>query len=69
MALGLPASKVVYGIMPGHADAGKETDLVVTVLLPASEYVSVEDAKAIADYALEKGLGGVMTWDVNRDCT
>jgi len=56
MALGLPANKVVYGVMPGHADA-------------ATEYVSVEDAMKIVDYSLEKGLGGVMTWDVNRDCT
>merc|ERR1712179_158929 len=56
MALGLPANKVVYGIMPGHADA-------------ATEYVSIEDAMKMVDYSLEKGLGGVMTWDVNRDCT
>merc|ERR1711934_396149 len=56
MALGLPANKVVYGIMPGHADA-------------ATEYVSIEDAMRMVDSSLEKGLGGVMTWDVNRDCT
>merc|ERR1712089_65187 len=56
MALGLPANKVVYGVMPGHADA-------------ATEYVSVDDAMKIVDYSLEKGLGGVMTWDVNSDCT
>ena len=23
---------------------------------------------AVAEYVLEKGLAGVMTWDVNRDC-
>jgi len=53
--LGLPADKVVYGIMPGHADA-------------ASEYVSLSDAQSKADYSLKNGLGGMMTWDVNRDC-
>jgi len=53
--LGLPADKIVYGIMPGHADA-------------ASEYVSLDDAKAKADYSLKNGLAGMMTWDVNRDC-
>ena len=55
MVLGVPASKIVYGVMPGHHDAG-------------NEYTTVEDAKAIAEYALEKGLAGVMTWDINRDC-
>lgn len=55
MALGVPAAKVVYGIMPGHSDA-------------PNEYTSAEDAEAVARYALEKGLAGVMTWDINRDC-
>jgi len=54
--LGLPPSKIVYGVMPGHHDAG-------------NEYTSVEDAAAVTKYALEKGLGGVMTWDINRDCS
>ena len=53
--LGLPPSKIVYGLMPGHHDAG-------------NEYTTVEDAAAATEYALEKGLGGVMTWDTNRDC-
>merc|ERR1711942_170905 len=53
--LGLAADQIVYGIMPGHADA-------------ASEYVSLEDARTKAAYTLENGLGGMMTWDVNRDC-
>ena len=34
----------------------------------AVEYTSLEDAVAVAEYVLEKGLAGVMTWDVNRDC-
>ena len=54
-SLGVPHSKIVYGVMPGHHDAG-------------NEYTSVEDAVAATNYALEKGLGGVMTWDINRDC-
>eukprot|EP00091_Calanus_sinicus_P018787 TRINITY_DN4400_c0_g1_i5.p1 TRINITY_DN4400_c0_g1~~TRINITY_DN4400_c0_g1_i5.p1 ORF type:complete len:111 (-),score=29.04 TRINITY_DN4400_c0_g1_i5:17-349(-) len=53
--LGLPPSKIVYGVMPGHHDAG-------------NEYTTVEDAVAATNYALDKGLGGVMTWDINRDC-
>merc|ERR1712236_98360 len=54
--LGLPPSKIVYGVMPGHHDAG-------------NEYTSVEDAAAVTRYVVEKGLGGVMTWDINRDCS
>jgi len=53
--LGVPVNKIVYGVMPGHHDAG-------------NEYTTVEDAREAANYVLEKGLGGVMTWDINRDC-
>jgi len=53
--LGVPLDKIVYGVMPGHHDAG-------------NEYTSVQDAVDAAHYVLEKGLGGVMTWDINRDC-
>ena len=53
--LGLPADKIVYGVMPGHHDAG-------------NEYTTIEDAVAVTNYVLDKGLAGVMTWDINRDC-
>jgi len=55
VGLGVPLDKIVYGVMPGHHDA-------------ANEYTTVEDAVEAAKYVLEKGLGGVMTWDINRDC-
>jgi len=53
--LGVPADKIVYGIMPGHSDA-------------PNEYTSIEDAVSVADYVITNGLAGAMTWDVNRDC-
>ena len=34
----------------------------------SNEYTSVEDAVTATQMALEEGLGGVMTWDINRDC-
>ena len=42
--------------------------LYIWIFSPAVEYTSLEDAVAVAEYVLEKGLAGVMTWDVNRDC-
>ena len=30
--LGLPASKIVYGIMPGHADAGEGDSVIFMVM-------------------------------------
>ena len=53
--LGVPLDKIVYGVMPGHHDAG-------------NEYTSLEDAVEAAQFVLERGLGGIMTWDINRDC-
>jgi len=53
--LGIPKRKIVYGLMPGHHDA-------------SNEYTSLEDARDAALFAKEEGLGGVMTWDINRDC-
>jgi len=53
-ALGVPPSKVVYGVMPGAHDV-------------SSEYTSVQDAQNIAKYVKSNGLAGVMLWDVNRD--
>jgi len=52
--MGVDRSKIVYGIMPGHHDAG-------------NEYTSLEDAKNAALFVKENGLCGVMTWDLNRD--
>jgi len=52
--MGVPRDKMVYGLMPGHSDA-------------PNEYTSLEDAENAARYAKEQGLGGVMTWDLNRD--
>jgi len=55
VGLGVPLDKVVYGVMPGHHDAG-------------NEYTSIQDAVEAAQFVLERGLGGIMTWDINRDC-
>jgi len=52
--LGVPRSKMVLGLMPGHHDAG-------------NEYTSLEDAKKATRDAMELGLAGMMTWDINRD--
>ena len=34
----------------------------------SNEYTSIEDTVAATKMARERGLGGVMTWDINRDC-
>ena len=34
----------------------------------SNEYTSIEDTVAATKMARELGLGGVMTWDINRDC-
>jgi len=52
--LGIPNSKIVWGIMPGHHDAG-------------NEYTTLDDAKKTARYVKKNGLAGVMTWSINRD--
>lgn len=54
VSMGIPRSKIVWGIMPGKQD---DPDV----------QTSVDDAKNIAQYVKEKGFGGVMIWDVNRD--
>jgi len=54
MELGVPKSKIVLGLMPGHHDAG-------------NEYTSIEDAVEATRDAKQQGLGGMMTWDINRD--
>ena len=62
--LGVPTDKIVLGLTvlvivahfviigAGHHDA-------------SNEYTSIEDTVAMAR---ERGLGGVMTWNINRDC-
>jgi len=55
-AMGVSRDKIVLGLMPGHHDA-------------SNEYTSVEDAVTATEKALVEGLGGVMTWDINRDCS
>ncbi|MBI2812545.1 MAG: hypothetical protein HYX67_17205 [Candidatus Melainabacteria bacterium] len=50
---GLPANLVQLGLMPGCADT------------PA--FLSVADAQDLTNFAIQKGLRAVMTWDLNRD--
>jgi len=52
--LGVPNSKIVYGVMPGHHDAG-------------NEYTTLDDAIEAANYVKTNGLAGIMTWSINRD--
>ncbi len=53
-SMGVAANKIVWGVMPGHAD-------------DPSEYVTPQDAINIANEVKTTNLGGVMIWDVNRD--
>lgn len=52
---GLPAELIQLGLMTGTDDQGQ-------VLLQ-------QDAYTLAQYAVSKGLYGVMTWDLTRDST
>ena len=52
---GVPSQIIKIGLMPGSDDMGT--------------YTSQEDIKEAAEYAEEKGLSGVMTWDMDRDYT
>ncbi len=54
MGMGVPKEKIFWGVMPGHAD-------------DPNEYVTIENAKTIAQYVKQNGLGGVMMWDITRD--
>jgi len=51
--MGVPASKIVVGLMPGKDDIGKMTSLA--------------DITAAGQFVLQKGLGGLMFWDLDRD--
>jgi len=53
-SLGVPPEKMILGLMPGHHDA-------------SNEYTSIEDAINATNHVLLRGIGGVMTWDINRD--
>lgn len=52
-AMGVPASKIVIGLMPGYDDLHVMT--------------SIADISAAAQYIKMNGLGGIMFWDLNRD--
>lgn len=52
-SMGVPASKIVWGVMPGHADDPKE-------------YVTVQNAIQIAN-CVKTNFGGLMMWTINRD--
>lgn len=53
MNFGVPASKIIIGLMPGYDDL--------------NELTSVSDISTAANYILSNGLGGIMFWDLNRD--
>lgn len=50
---GVPAAKIVVGLMPGYDDTGVHT--------------SVSDIQTTANFVLQDGLAGLMLWDLNRD--
>jgi GH18 family chitinase len=52
---GVPPQIIKVGLMPGYDDMGT--------------YTSKENIEAAAEYAKDQGLGGVMTWDLDRDYT
>lgn len=53
MSWGVPASKIVVGMLPGTDDTGLQT--------------SLDKVKAISQWVLQNGFKGVMFWDLNRD--
>jgi hypothetical protein len=50
---GVNPSKLILGLMPGRDDTSKD--------------LTLQDALNLTAFAKEKGLQGVMTWDVNND--
>lgn len=48
----IPPSKIQLGLMPGQS---------------ASNNLTLDDAKELAQWAQSKGLAGLMMWDANRD--
>lgn len=53
LAAGVPASKIVVGLMPGWDDVGVRT--------------TVADITTAAQFIKQKNLAGIMFWDLNRD--
>jgi hypothetical protein len=53
IAMGVPASKIVVGLMPGYDDLHVMT--------------SVSDISTAAEFVKQHGLAGIMFWDLNRD--
>ncbi len=53
IAMGVPASKISIGLMPGYDDIGVMTSLA--------------DITEAAQYIEQNGLQGIMFWDLNRD--
>lgn len=53
MGAGVPASKIIIGLMPGYDDLHVMT--------------SLNDIRAAAQLVEQLGLGGIMFWDLNRD--
>lgn len=53
IAMGVPAEKIVIGLMPGYDDLNVRT--------------SIADIVEAAGYLLDHQLGGIMFWDLNRD--
>lgn len=49
----IPSKKIVIGLMPGKDNLGTQT--------------SIADIEGAAKYVLEKKLGGIMVWNLNRD--
>lgn len=50
---GIPAAKIVVGLMPGYDDVG--------------ELTSLDEIKEAAQFIMSNNLGGIMFWDLNRD--
>lgn len=50
---GVTPSKMFLGLMPGKDDLGRD--------------LSLQDALNLTEFAMSKGLQGVMTWDANND--
>jgi len=53
ISMGIPANKIVIGLMPGRDDIGGETTL--------------QDVIIAANYVMSQNLAGLMIWDLNRD--
>jgi chitinase len=50
---GLSPSQIQLGLMPGNDDEGQN--------------LSLQDAQNLTTWAIQQGLAGIMTWDLDRD--